>query len=420
MTPSTCSRISATLSLVTPEPTSSGRLVAFATSSISSRVAALPVRCPVAMTASASKNARSRVSSATLRSATIAWLPCFTWLSAKTLTPSARKRRAVAQRLAGAPLDEAFVRHVGVRPLVHADERCPRGGRDGEGRDRRVREHVHADGHSRGAQDPVGGDGEEACRLGSDVLGLQERHVAVVLDDQPVHAALDIGSGIRQAALVDRLHGRPVVARRAREGRTVNDARSAPSRRTACAPGRRGFEVMECMGGAKWGRRMSAVVVGNATVDETYALDALPRAGESLVGAPAGVDLGGKGANAAVVLARCGVPTRLVACVGDDARGAFVRTRLRSEPVEAALLTSPGAGDRPVHRLRDAGRGERDRVDGRHDARPGAAARAARARRCGVRCNGRAAGQPDGDDDVRGRGGGARARSPDRAESGRP
>ncbi len=88
---------------------------------------------------------------------------------------------------------------------------------------------------------------------------------------------------------------------------------------------------------------MRAVVIGNATVDETYALDALPRAGESIVGEPAGVDLGGKGANVAVVLARCGVPTRLVAVVGDDARGAFVRARLHAEPVEAALVTLAGA-----------------------------------------------------------------------------
>ena len=94
-------------------------------------------------------------------------------------------------------------------------------------------------------------------------------------------------------------------------------------------------------GGIGSGREPRAIVVGNATIDETYALDALPRPGESLVGAARSTDPGGKGANVAVVLGRCGVGTRLVAVVGDDARGAFVRSRLAAEPVDAALIVSP-------------------------------------------------------------------------------
>ena len=82
-------------------------------------------------------------------------------------------------------------------------------------------------------------------------------------------------------------------------------------------------------------------MVANAAVDETYAVESMPRVGESLVGELRSRDLGGKGANVATVLGRCGVPTALVATIGDDERGAFVRERLGREPVELALQVRP-------------------------------------------------------------------------------
>jgi len=85
------------------------------------------------------------------------------------------------------------------------------------------------------------------------------------------------------------------------------------------------------------------VAIGNAAVDETYALDALPLAGESLVGELRFRDVGGKGANVATIIARCGVEARLVAMIGDDERAAFVRGRLLAEPLEADLVTRPGS-----------------------------------------------------------------------------
>ena len=82
-------------------------------------------------------------------------------------------------------------------------------------------------------------------------------------------------------------------------------------------------------------------MIANAAVDETYAVGSMPRVGESLVGELRSRDLGGKGANVATVLGRCGVPTALVATIGDDERGAFVRERLGREPVELALQVRP-------------------------------------------------------------------------------
>lgn len=83
---------------------------------------------------------------------------------------------------------------------------------------------------------------------------------------------------------------------------------------------------------------MRAHVVGNVALDETIRVDDLPVPGASILGVELSRDLGGKGANQAVVLGRAGLETRLVAPVGRDARAAEIRAALAAEPVEASLL----------------------------------------------------------------------------------
>jgi ribokinase len=90
-------------------------------------------------------------------------------------------------------------------------------------------------------------------------------------------------------------------------------------------------------------------VFGNAAVDTVIKLDRLPRPGETVVARGAADDLGGKGANQAVVLARCGQRVRLVAALGADADGERIRENLAAEGVETdGLRTWPGASDRCV------------------------------------------------------------------------
>ena len=90
-------------------------------------------------------------------------------------------------------------------------------------------------------------------------------------------------------------------------------------------------------------------VFGNAAVDTVIKLDRLPRPGETVVARGAADDLGGKGANQAVVLARCGQRVRLVAALGADAVGERIRENLAAEGVETdGLRTWPGASDRCV------------------------------------------------------------------------
>lgn len=87
---------------------------------------------------------------------------------------------------------------------------------------------------------------------------------------------------------------------------------------------------------------MRAYVIGNVTIDETIIVDALPTSGASILGEVGAHDLGGKGTNQAVVMARCGLPTTLVAPVGNDARAAAIRQRLQNELLVTELVELDG------------------------------------------------------------------------------
>ncbi|MBN9242276.1 MAG: ribokinase [Mesorhizobium sp.] len=87
---------------------------------------------------------------------------------------------------------------------------------------------------------------------------------------------------------------------------------------------------------------MHAYVIGNVAVDETIRVDQWPMAGASIFGSHGSSDLGGKGANQAVVMARCGLPTTLVAPVGDGFRARNIAERLAAEPVESRLVRLAG------------------------------------------------------------------------------
>ncbi|SDE80721.1 PfkB family carbohydrate kinase [Limimaricola pyoseonensis] len=88
---------------------------------------------------------------------------------------------------------------------------------------------------------------------------------------------------------------------------------------------------------------MRAYVIGNAAIDENFRVERLPGEGESILAGKGSVELGGKGANQAVVLARAGLPTTLIAGIGSDTRAERVRGWLAAEPLEARLLPIAGA-----------------------------------------------------------------------------
>ena len=87
---------------------------------------------------------------------------------------------------------------------------------------------------------------------------------------------------------------------------------------------------------------MRVHVIGNAVFDEALAVEEWPVPGASILCRPLASGPGGKGLNQAVALARAGVAVRLVAGVGDDARGAAIRAALAGEPLALGLVTMAG------------------------------------------------------------------------------
>jgi ribokinase len=94
---------------------------------------------------------------------------------------------------------------------------------------------------------------------------------------------------------------------------------------------------------------MKVIVIGNCTVDLSFAVPRLPRAGETLLADGKTVDLGGKGANQAVAASRLGAATVLAAPLGRDSEGDWACRRLGEEglPLDA-LLRIDGPTDQSI------------------------------------------------------------------------
>ncbi|MDQ0394373.1 ribokinase [Labrys monachus] len=94
---------------------------------------------------------------------------------------------------------------------------------------------------------------------------------------------------------------------------------------------------------------MKVIVVGNCTVDLSFAVPSLPRIGETVLADGKTVDLGGKGANQAVVASRFGVESLLAAPIGLDRDGDWACERLAAEGLSpAALLRVEAPTDQSV------------------------------------------------------------------------
>ncbi|WP_156678013.1 ribokinase [Sphingomonas profundi] len=89
----------------------------------------------------------------------------------------------------------------------------------------------------------------------------------------------------------------------------------------------------------------SVFVLGSVNRDLLMAAERLPRAGETVAAHLLDEQLGGKGANQAVASARAGVPSLLIATVGDDPAGDAMLAMLADHAVDirnvARVATSP-------------------------------------------------------------------------------
>jgi ribokinase len=78
------------------------------------------------------------------------------------------------------------------------------------------------------------------------------------------------------------------------------------------------------------------IVIGNCTVDLSFAVPRFPRPGETVLANERHQDLGGKGANQAIAAYRFGVETLLAAPIGQDAEGDWACGRLAAEGLSPA------------------------------------------------------------------------------------
>ncbi|WP_026255909.1 PfkB family carbohydrate kinase [Mycobacterium sp. 155] len=84
-------------------------------------------------------------------------------------------------------------------------------------------------------------------------------------------------------------------------------------------------------------------VVGSVNADLTFAVQTLPKPGQTVLASSLSSASGGKGGNQAVAAARAGASVCLVAALGDDAAAHSLRTHLGANGVElAAVATVPG------------------------------------------------------------------------------
>lgn len=80
------------------------------------------------------------------------------------------------------------------------------------------------------------------------------------------------------------------------------------------------------------------LVFGSINADLVFAVEALPRPGETVIGPSHRVFPGGKGANQAVAAARAGAVVRMAGCVGRDGFGAMLRASLAGAGVDISLV----------------------------------------------------------------------------------
>jgi ribokinase len=80
-------------------------------------------------------------------------------------------------------------------------------------------------------------------------------------------------------------------------------------------------------------RPARVVVAGNVGLDMIFEVDRLPQAGETLLAEACRTDLGGKGANQAIAVARTGREVAFLTSWGDDAEGGLALDALSAEGI---------------------------------------------------------------------------------------
>ena len=90
-------------------------------------------------------------------------------------------------------------------------------------------------------------------------------------------------------------------------------------------------------------------VIGNAVLDLSYEVPALPRSGETILASAPKIDIGGKGLNQAIVSHRAGSLVRLAAVIGNDAHGKLIEKQIMEDGMQVAdLIIRDGPSDHSI------------------------------------------------------------------------
>jgi len=85
---------------------------------------------------------------------------------------------------------------------------------------------------------------------------------------------------------------------------------------------------------------MAVLVAGSINVDLIQSVESLPRPGETVLAHESVRLPGGKGANQAVAAARMGATTSLIASIGDDEAGLWMREQISAEGIDTSGLVT--------------------------------------------------------------------------------
>lgn len=93
---------------------------------------------------------------------------------------------------------------------------------------------------------------------------------------------------------------------------------------------------------------MRVHVLGNVAVDEIFRVAVLPKPGQSVLADARTRDIGGKGANQAIVATRAGARVRLVTALGGDEPGRWAKRELAAEGLALDLTRHSGRTDASI------------------------------------------------------------------------
>lgn len=132
------------------------------------------------------------------------------------------QHRPIAHCLGRPAFHEAFIRDIGIGPLIDANEFGTAGHGNGKSRNGRIGKHIDPERDADGPGNAIRDNGHEPGCFGPDIVRLAKGDIAMVFDDQAMQSPFHAGFRVAHAGIVNRIHIRPPVAGCPGEGRAMD------------------------------------------------------------------------------------------------------------------------------------------------------------------------------------------------------